>query len=115
AASDDDAGPFLRQELDDLGLDHKQLVRYRDLIGGRKGVHSRVFIIDALFSVDHFVVGVKYIFGNIAVLRRHGDQFLIIKWDTQLLRDTETDLPAAAAKFPADGNDSAHMVFLPSV
>ena len=53
------------------------------------------------------------IFRDVAVLGRHGDEFLIVKRNAEFFCETKTDLAASAAEFTADCNDFAHKYLPP--
>ena len=55
----------------------------------------------------------KYGLRHVCILRRHGNQFFIIKRDAEVFCQTYSKLPASAAKFPADCDHSIHNIYLP--
>ena len=65
-------------------------------------------MIDPFFLSDYFIMTVEHLFGNVGVLRCHGNDFFIVKWNTQFFRQTEPHFTTAASKLTAYGNDSAH-------
>ena len=84
----------------------------------RKDPQCIIIVVDPFLTGDHFIVRMKKIFRDIAVLGRHGDKFFIVKRNAEFFCETKTDLAASAAEFAADCNDlliissSLYMIFL---
>ena len=93
----------MSQTADHPGLGDKNLVGHRRLICMGKGRVLHLF-----FFHKSIVIHFKNVLFDLDILRRHFNQFLIIKWNPKPLRQLAANLPPTASKLPADGNDFCH-------
>ena len=101
-ATDEHARPLPRQLFDERRLRNVDLVGHGHLVIGIQS--ARKDARRALLVVLHELSG------EVAVIRRHGDEVFIVKGNPQFLGELDAELPAAAAELTADRDDFIHVL-----
>lgn len=116
ASADDHARPLVRDLLDRVELRQKHLVADRHIHEGGGiiaegiGVHHQI-IEEGVGGT--LVVVLNHLLAETALLRRPRQELFIVKFNAEIVGYLLSDLAAARAELPTDGNDRIHRTISP--